>query len=56
MGTLREQERGTGVPKVVKTDVRQPGTLEKGLEGAVAEVGRVDESSALCSEDEAAGW
>jgi hypothetical protein len=43
------------VPEVVKTDVRQPDTLERGLEGAVAEVGRIDESSALCSEDAAAG-
>ncbi len=55
MGPLRKQKRGTGVSEIVETDVGQPGALEQGLEGAVAEVRRVDEGPALRGEDEAAG-
>jgi hypothetical protein len=43
------------VPEVVKADVRQASSLEKGLEGAIAEVRRVDDRVALRSEDEATG-
>jgi hypothetical protein len=38
----------------VEADVWQLGTLEQRLEGAVAEVGGVDEGSDLRSEDETA--
>ena len=41
--------------EVMKADVRQPGVLEQGLEGAVAEVGGVDKGAVLRGEDEAAG-
>jgi hypothetical protein len=38
--------------EVVEADVRQSGSLEKGLEGAVAEVRGVDEGPALRGKDE----
>ena len=41
--------------EVVEADVRQFRPLEQRLEGAVTEVGRVDEGSALRREDETAG-
>jgi mono/diheme cytochrome c family protein len=55
MGALREQQSGTRMTEVVEADVGQSRPLKQGLEGAVAEVGGVDEGPALRGEDEAAG-
>ncbi len=47
---LREQQRGASMAEVVKADRRQPRVLQEWLEGAVAQVGGVDDRARLRSE------
>src|SRR5215212_11279478 len=52
----REEKSGAGVPKVVEAGIGwKTGTFEESSEGAVSEVGRVDDAADLVGENEAAG-
>ena len=48
-----QQQRGAGVPEVVKADLRQPCPRQERRERTLAQVGRVNKSSDLAGEDEA---
>lgn len=48
-----EEEGGARVAQVVEGDLRQAGALQERREGPLAEVGGVDQGSALRGEDEA---